>query len=407
MDTQQLLALDDIYGAHNYSPLPVVLTRGEGVWVYDVEGRKYLDGLSAYSAINHGHCHPRLVNALIAQAQKLTLTSRAFHNDQYLYLLQHLATLTGFGAVLLMNTGVEAVETGIKLARKWAYTVKGVPLNQAEIIVATGNFHGRTVTALSFSSEPLYRTYFGPFTPGFISVPYGDSHALEQAITPRTAAILIEPIQGEAGVIVPPEGYLQAVRGLCTQNNMLLLLDEIQTGLGRTGRLFAHEYEGIRPDITIIGKALSGGMYPVSAILADRELMDLFQPGEHGSTFGGNPLGAAIALEALAVMEEESLIENAATLGAYALQQLSAISSPLVREVRGRGLLIGIELIPEAGGARRFCEALKDRGLLCKETHEHVLRFAPPLIIDQMTIDWALRQIVEVLQAEPIIQKYR
>ena len=293
MRTEELLRFEQEHGARNYTPLDVVLTRGEGVWVYDVEGNRYLDGLSSYSALNHGHCHPRLVRALIEQAQRLTLTSRAFHTDQYALLLERLTHLTGFDAALLMNTGVEAVETAIKLARKWAYTVKGVPLNQAEIIVAEDNFHGRTVTALSFSTELLYREFFGPYTPGFIVVPYGDSQALEAAITPRTAAVLIEPIQGEAGVIIPPSGYLQDVRNLCSQHNALLLVDEIQTGLGRTGLLFAHQHEQIRPDVTIIGKALGGGMYPVSAILADRDLMDVFQPGEHGSTFGGNPLGAA------------------------------------------------------------------------------------------------------------------
>jgi ornithine--oxo-acid transaminase len=292
---------------------------------------------------------------------------------------------------------VEAVETAVKLARKWAYTVKGVPRNQAEIIVAENNFHGRTITALSFSTEPLYRDYFGPYTPGFIFVPYGDRKALEQAITPNTAAILIEPIQGEAGVIIPPPGYLQEMSALCTQFNMLLLMDEIQTGLGRTGKLFAYQHEEIRPDVVIIGKALSGGMYPVSAILAERDLMDVFKPGEHGSTFGGNPLGAAVAIEALNILVDEHLIENAARMGAYTLQRLRKISSPWIREVRGKGLLIGIELIPEAGGARRFCEALKDKGLLCKETHDNVIRFSPPLIINEEPIDWAVSVLAEVL----------
>ncbi|QBD83434.1 ornithine--oxo-acid transaminase [Ktedonosporobacter rubrisoli] len=398
MDTTEFLFLDNKHGAHNYQPLDVVLVRGEGVWVYDVEGRKYLDGLSAYSALNHGHCHPRLVQALTEQAQRLTLTSRAFHTDQYSLLLQRLTSLTGYDAALVMNSGVEAVETALKLARKWAYTVKGVALNQAEIIVANNNFHGRTITAISFSTEQLYRKYFGPHTPGFIAVPYGDSKALEAAITPRTAAILLEPIQGEAGVIMPPEGYLREVRELCTQNNVLLLLDEIQTGLGRTGRLFAHQYEQIRPDVSIIGKALGGGMYPISAILADRALMDVFQPGEHGSTFGGNPLGSAVAIEALNVLEDEQLCEKADQLGRSALAYLQANKTPLVKEVRGKGLLIGIELLPEAGGARRFCEKLKERGVLCKETHESVIRFAPPLIIDKATLDWALGVIVDVLR---------
>lgn len=400
MDTQELLYLEKEHGARNYTPLNVVLTRGEGIWVYDADGNKYLDSLSSYSALNHGHCHPRLVNAMTEQCRKLTLTSRAFHNDQYPLLLSRLAQLTGYQASLPMNSGVEAVETAIKLARKWAYAVKGVPLNQAEIIVAENNFHGRTITTLSFSTEPLYRDYFGPYTPGFVVVPYGDYKALEQAITPNTAAILIEPIQGEAGVIVPPTGYLQEVHTLCSQSNVLLLLDEIQTGLGRTGKLFAYQYEELRPDIVIIGKALSGGMYPVSAILANRDLMDIFRPGEHGSTFGGNPLGAAVAIEALNALVDEHLIDNAARIGEYALQRLREISSPWIREVRGKGLLIGIELIPEAGGARRFCEMLKDRGLLCKETHENVIRFAPPLIIDRETVDWAIALVTEVLGGE-------
>jgi ornithine--oxo-acid transaminase len=400
LDTQELLYLEKEHGARNYTPLDVVLARGEGIWVYDADGRKYLDSLSSYSALNQGHCHPRLVKTMTEQCRTLTLTSRAFHNDQYPLLLSRLAQLTGYQTALPMNSGVEAVETAIKLARKWAYTVKGVPRNQAEVIVAENNFHGRTITALSFSTEPLYRDYFGPYTPGFVFVPYGDRKALEQAITPNTAAILMEPIQGEAGVIMPPAGYLQETRTLCTQSNTLLLMDEIQTGLGRTGKLFAYEYEEIRPDIVIIGKALGGGMYPVSAILADRDLMDIFKPGEHGSTFGGNPLGAAVAIEALNILMDEHLIENAARMGEYTIQRLRAISSPWIRQVRGKGLLIGIELIPEARGARRFCEALKDKGLLCKETHENVIRFAPPLIIDQEPIDWALALIAEVLCEE-------
>jgi ornithine--oxo-acid transaminase len=400
LDTQELLFLEKEHGARNYTPLDVVLARGEGIWVYDVDGHKYLDGLSSYSALNHGHCHPRLVDAMAEQCRRITLTSRAFHNDQYPLLLNRLAQLTGYQTVLPMNSGVEAVETAIKLARKWAYTVKGVPRNQAEIIVAENNFHGRTITALSFSTEPLYRDYFGPYTPGFVFVPYGNREALEQAITPNTAAILLEPIQGEAGVIVPPSDYLQEVSTLCTQSNTLLLMDEIQTGLGRTGKLFAYQYEEIRPDVVIIGKALGGGMYPVSAILADRELMDVFKPGEHGSTFGGNPLGAAVAIEALNILVDEHLIEKTARMGEYTLQRLREISSPWIREVRGKGLLIGIELIPEAGGARRFCEALKDKGLLCKETHENVIRFAPPLIIDREAIDWAISLISEVLREE-------
>jgi len=399
MNTQEILYYEKQHGARNYTPLDVVLTRGEGVWVYDLEGRRYLDGLSAYSALNHGHCHPRLVNALTQQAQRLTLTSRAFHTDQYPLLLHRLAQLTGYEAALLMNSGVEGVETAIKLARKWAYTVKGVPLNQAEIIVAQNNFHGRTVTALSFSTEQLYREYFGPYTPGFVIVPYGDRAAISAAITPHTAAILLEPIQGEAGVVMPPDGYLQAISALCADANVLLLLDEIQTGLGRTGKLFAHHHEEIRPDIVIVGKALGGGMYPVSGILADRVLMDLFKSGEHGSTFGGNPLAAAVAIEALNVLVDEQLCERSARLGQYALERLQALTgSPLVKEVRGRGLFIGIELLPSAGGARGFCENLKEQGVLCKETHENVVRFAPPLIIEQTDLDWALDRIIGVFQ---------
>jgi ornithine--oxo-acid transaminase len=406
MHTNEILAYEKQHGARNYTPLDVVLTRGEGVWVYDLEGRRYLDGLSAYSALNHGHCHPRLVNALTQQAQRLTLTSRAFHTDQYPLLLRRLAQLTGYEAALLMNTGVEGVETALKLARKWAYTVKGVPLNQAEIIVAENNFHGRTVTALSFSTEQLYRAYFGPYTPGFITVPYGDSAAIASAITPRTAAILVEPIQGEAGVIIPPTGYLSEISTLCQETHTLLIVDEIQTGLGRTGKLFAHHYENVRPDVVIIGKALGGGMYPVSGILADRALMDVFQSGEHGSTFGGNPLAAAVAIEALNVLVEEELCERSACLGAYALTRLQELlSNPQVKDVRGRGLFIGIELVPEAGGARRFCETLKERGMLCKETHEHVVRFAPPLIIEQADLDLALETILAVFQekADPVV----
>lgn len=399
MNRQELMSYEQAHGANIYLPLDVLLTRGEGIWVYDCEGRKYLDGLSAYSALNHGHCHPRLVNVMTKQIGTLTLTSRAFRNDQYPLLLRRLAQLTGYDAALPMNTGVEAVETAMKLARKWAYTVKGVPLNRAEIIIAQDNFHGRSITALSCSTEQLYREYFGPYTPGFVTVPYGEIQAIESSITPCTAAILLEPIQGEAGVVVPPEGYLQAVSKLCDQSNVLLLVDEIQTGLGRTGKWFAYQHEGIRPDLVMIGKALSGGMYPVSAVLADRPLMDLFQPGEHGSTFGGNPLGAAVAVEALNVLVDEGLIANAAAMGTYALQRLKELNSPVVKDVRGKGLLIGIELWPEAGTARQFCEALKDEGILCKETHETVIRFAPPLIIDHETLDWALACMAKVLRS--------
>ena len=397
MKTQEYIQLEENYGAHNYHPLDVVITRGEGVWVYDVEGNRYLDCLSAYSALNQGHVHPRILQALIDQAQKVTLTSRAFRNDQLPLLYQELAALTGYEMALPMNSGAEAVETALKLARKWAYRVKGVPRHQAEIITFENNFHGRTISIISFSSEPLYKDDFGPFTPGFVSLPYGNLNAVKQAITPNTAAICVEPIQGEAGVIVPPEGFLRGLRRLADERNVLLIADEIQTGLGRTGKLFACDHEGVRPDMMVIGKALSGGFYPVSAVLADKKIMGLFQPGEHGSTFGGNPLGAAVARAALRVLRDEDLIANSARMGEYFLEQLAEIPSPYVKEVRGKGLLIGVELKPEAGGARRFCEALKDRGILAKETHQHVIRFAPPLIIDQETIDWALPKIREVL----------
>ena len=397
MRTSDYVELEERYGAHNYYPLDVVIARGEGVWVYDVDGIRYLDCLSAYSALNQGHVHPRILNALIDQAQKVTLTSRAFRNDQLPLLYQELAEMTGFEMALPMNSGAEAVETALKLARKWAYRVKGVPRHQADIITFENNFHGRTISIISFSSEPKYRDDFGPFTPGFTSVPYGDSAAVERAITPNTAAISVEPIQGEAGVIVPPEGFLRELRQISNRHNVLLIADEIQTGLGRTGKLFACDHENVRPDMMVIGKALSGGFYPVSAVLADRPLMGLFEPGEHGSTFGGNPLGAAVARAALGVLRDENLAENAARLGEYFIDQLAEISSPHVKEVRGKGLLIGVELKPEAGGARRFCEALKERCILVKETHQHVIRFAPPLVIDQETLDWALPRIREVL----------
>ena len=397
MQTQEYIQLEEQYGAHNYHPLDVVITRGEGVWVYDVEGRKYLDCLSAYSALNQGHVHPRILEALLDQAKKLTLTSRAFRNDQLPLLYQELADMTGYGMSLPMNSGAEAVETAVKLARKWAYRVKGVPRHEAEIIAAAGNFHGRTTTIISFSSERSYRDDFGPFTPGFVMIPFGDAAAVEKAITKKTAAVLLEPIQGEGGVIIPPAGYLRAVADICRQHQVLLLADEIQTGLGRTGKLFACDHEGVRPDVMIIGKALSGGFYPVSAVLADASLLGLFEPGEHGSTFGGSPLAAAVARAALAVIRDEKLSERAETLGTYFIEQLVEIPSPHVKEVRGKGLLIGVELKEDAGGARRFCEALQARGILAKETHEKVIRFAPPLVIDKNTIDWALPAVREVL----------
>jgi ornithine--oxo-acid transaminase len=397
MKTQDYIQLEEQYGAHNYHPLDVVIDRAEGVWLYDVDGKKYLDCLSAYSAVNQGHIHPKILEALIEQSKKVTLTSRAFRNDQLPLLYKELTEMTGYEMSLPMNSGAEAVETAIKLARKWAYQVKEVPRHQAEIIVCEGNFHGRTTTVISFSSEPLYREDFGPFTPGFVSVAYGNSAAIERAITPNTAAVMLEPIQGEAGVIMPPDGYLKQVAEICKKNNVLFIADEIQTGLGRTGKLFACDHEGVRPDIMVIGKALSGGFYPVSAALADRPLMGLLTPGEHGSTFGGSPLGAAVARASLSVIREEKLAERADQLGTYFMEQLAEIPSPHVKEVRGRGLLIGVELKPEAQGARRFCEALQDRGILAKETHENIIRFAPPLVIDKETIDWALPSIREVL----------
>lgn len=397
LDAKTLIELEEQLGAHNYHPLDVVCTRGEGVWLYDVEGKRYLDCLSSYSAVNQGHAHPRIVATLVEQAQRLTLTSRAFRNDQLPLFYKELLELTGYEKALPMNSGAEAVETAIKAARKWAYVVKGVPRNQAEIIVAEGNFHGRTTTIISFSSEKQYKEDFGPHTPGFIMVPYGDAAAVEAAITPNTAAVLIEPIQGEAGVVVPPEGYLGCLRAICTQHRVLLIADEIQTGLGRTGRLMACDHEGVRPDVLVLGKALGGGVYPVSVVLSDREVLGLFQPGDHGSTFGGNPLAAAVARTALRVIVEEGLIENAAEMGQYFRDHLEEINSPHVDHVRGKGLLIGVVLKPEAGGARRFAEALQQRGILAKETHQNVLRFAPPLVIDRATLDWALPIIRDVL----------
>lgn len=397
MNTQDFIKIEEQYGAHNYHPLDVVIEKAEGVWVYDVEGKKYLDCLSAYSAVNQGHVHPEILNALLEQAKRVTLTSRAFRNDQLPLLYKELSEMTGYEMSLPMNSGAEAVETAVKLARKWAYQVKKVPRHQAEIIVAGNNFHGRTVTIISFSTEPLYRDDFGPFTPGFVVVEYGNADAIEKAITPNTAAVMLEPIQGEAGVIIPPAGYLQKVAELCKKNNVLFIADEIQTGLGRTGKLFAAHHDNVRADITIVGKALSGGFYPVSAILADKSVLGLFQPGEHGSTFGGNPLAASVARASLRVLREEKLSERAAQLGEYFIEQLSEITSPHVKEVRGKGLLIGVELKPEAGGARRFCEALKAKGILAKETHDNVIRFAPPLVIEKETIDWALPSIRETL----------
>ena len=397
LNTQDYVALEDRYNAHNYRPLDVVLTRGEGVWVWDVEGRKYLDCLSAYSAVNQGHCHPRIAQKMTEQAQRLALTSRAFRNDQLPLLAKELCELLGYEMMLPMNSGAEAVETAIKAARKWGYTVKGVADDQAEIITCTGNFHGRTITIITFSPAEQYRDGFGPFTPGFKLIPYGDADALERAITPNTVAFLFEPVQGEGGVIVPPEGYLKQVRGICTKHNVLMIADEIQSGLGRTGKLLACEHEGVRPDVVTLGKALSGGMYPISATLSSKEVLGVFQPGDHGSTFGGNPLACVVAREALKVIQEENLCERAAELGDHLMARLREIQSPHIRLIRGKGLFVGIVLKLEAGGARRFCEALQERGVLAKETHENVIRLAPPLVITREEIDWALERLAEVL----------
>jgi len=396
MNTAEIIQLENTLGAHNYKPLDVVLCKGAGVWVWDVEGKKYLDCLSAYSAVNQGHCHPKILEALIEQAKKLTLTSRAFRNDQLGLLYQELCELTNSHKMLPMNSGAEAVESAIKTVRKWGYEVKGVPEGQAEIIVCSENFHGRTLSIVSFSTDPKSRTGFGPFTPGFKVVPFGDSKALEDAITPNTVAFMAEPIQGEAGVIIPPAGYLKKARELCTKNNIILILDEIQTGLGRTGKLLAEEHEGIEADLTLVGKALSGGFYPVSAVLSNTEVMGVLQPGEHGSTFGGNPLGCAVARAAIKVLVEENMVENSARMGAYFLDKLQKLNNPLIKEVRGRGLMIAVELSPEAGGARQYCYKLKDSGLLCKETHDHIIRIAPPLIITKDEVDWAAEQIAGV-----------
>jgi len=397
METRDYIQLEETFGANNYKPLDVVINRAEGVWVWDVEGRRYMDCLSAYSAVNQGHCHPRILQAMVEQAQRLTLTSRAFRNDQLPLLEKELCELTGYEKVLPMNSGAEAVETALKAVRKWGYEVKGVPPDRAEIIACAGNFHGRTITIVSFSTDAQYRDGFGPFTPGFVTVPYGDADALEAAITPNTVAFLVEPIQGEGGVVIPPPGYLQRARELCTRHNVLFVADEIQTGLGRTGRLFACEWEGVRADVVVIGKALSGGFYPVSAMLASQQVMSVFRPGDHGSTFGGNPLACAVARAALKVLVEDGLIERAAEIGDYFLGRLERIESEHVRQVRGRGLLIGVEVKAGSGGARPFCEALKEKGLLCKETHETVIRFAPPLVITREQVDWALERIEQVL----------
>ena len=397
MSTDEYIKLENQYGAQNYKPLDVVLTRGHGIWVWDVEGRRYLDCLSAYSAVNQGHCHPRIMRTMAEQAERLTLVSRAFRNDQLGPFYKELCELTDSHMVLPMNSGAEAVESAIKAVRKWGYKIKGIPEDKAEIIVCENNFHGRTITIVGFSTEPQYRDGYGPFTPGFRIIPFGNAEALERAITPNTVAFLVEPIQGEAGVIIPPPGYLREVRQICNQHNVVLILDEIQTGLGRTGTFLAEEHDGIQSDLTLIGKALSGGFLPISAVLSNKEVLGVFHPGDHGSTFGGNPLACAVARTALKVIKEERMAENAANLGKYFLEKLSEIKSPYVKEVRGKGLLIGVELYPEVGGARRFCEDLMEKGLLCKETHKDVIRFAPPLVIRKEEIDWAVDRIHEVL----------
>jgi ornithine--oxo-acid transaminase len=395
MQTQDFIDLENEFGAHNYHPLDVVISRAEGVWVYDVDGKKYLDCLAAYSAVNQGHCHPKVMQAMLEQAHRVTLTSRAFRNDQLPLLYKELHDLTGFDAALPMNSGAEAVETAVKAARKWGYKVKGIPEGQAQIIVCSNNFHGRTITIVSFSTDAQYRDGFGPFTPGFTIVPYGDTKAVIDAITPNTCAFLVEPIQGEAGIVVPPAGFLRDTWEACRKHKVLFMADEIQSGLGRTGKLFTYMHEGIRPDLVIIGKALSGGFYPVSAVLASKDVLGVFKPGDHGSTFGGNPLACAIARAALRALVDEKMVENSAELGKYFLERLREIKSPNLKEVRGLGLWIGVEM---TGPARPYCEKLKEEGILCKETHEHVIRFAPPLVITKDEIDWAVVRIRNVIE---------
>ncbi len=396
MTEREHIELHEKYGAHNYAPLDVVLSRGEGVWVWDVEGRKYLDMLAAYSAVNQGHRHPKIIQAMKEQLDRITLTSRAFYNDKLGLFLKKLHDVTGYDKALPMNSGAEAVETALKIARKWAYVKKGIPLNDGEIIVALNNFHGRTITVVSFSSEPQYRYGFGPFTPGFVFVPFGDADAIEKAINWKTIGVLLEPIQGEGGINVPPDGYLRRVREITKEKGVLLILDEIQTGLGRTGKLFAYEWEDARPDILILGKALGGGVYPVSAALADDEIMDVIKPGDHGSTFGGNPVAAAVGIAALDVIIEERLPERALELGNYFMGELKKIESPYIKEVRGKGLMIGVEIKPEYGNAKPFIKKLKEKGILVKETHERVIRFAPPLVIKKEELDWAIERIRDV-----------
>ena len=395
MNSKNFIELEEQFGAHNYHPLDVVVERAEGVWLYDVEGKKYLDCLAACSAVNQGHCHPKILDAFISQARKVTLTSRAFRNDQLPLLVKELHDLTGMDMTLPMNSGAEAVETALKAARKWGYQVKGIPADKAEIICCSNNFHGRTVTIVSFSTDEQYRDGFGPMTPGFVIVPYGDIEAFRNAVTPNTAAFLVEPIQGEAGIIIPPDGYLKEAENICRSNNVLLVTDEIQSGLGRSGKLFAHEYEHVQPDMIIIGKALSGGFCPVSAVLGTKEVLGVFHPGDHGSTFGGNPLACAVARASLNVLIEEQMVQRSAENGSYFLEKLRTLKSDAVKEVRGRGLWIGMELHTKA---RPYCEKLKEEGILCKETHENVIRFAPPLTITKAEIDWAFERIKKVIE---------
>ncbi len=396
LSTQDFINLEEQYGAHNYHPLDIVIEKAEGSWVYDVEGKKYLDCLSSYSALNQGHCHPKILQTLKEQAEKVTLTSRAFRNNQLPLLYKMLSDISGLSRALPMNSGAEACETAIKMARKWGYKVKGIPENQAEIIVFENNFHGRTISIISFSTEHQYRDGFGPFTPGFKIVPYDDIEAVKQAINPNTCAILMEPIQAEAGILIPKDGYLKQVAELCKQNNVLFIADEIQTGLGRTGKMFAYQHEGVQPDVVVVGKALSGGFYPVSAVMANDDVMGVFNPGDHGSTYGGNPLGCAVARTALQVLHDENLVERSATLGKKFVNELKTIKSPRIVEIRGRGLLIGIELNTKA---RPFCEALKAEGVLCKETHDYVIRFAPPLVVSESDLNWAFERIKKVIES--------
>jgi len=403
MNATDYLTEVDEYSAHNYLPLPIVLARGEGAWVWDIDGNKYLDCLAAYSAVNQGHRHPRIIAAAKEQLDELTLTSRAFHNDKMGPFLHQVCDLTGYQKALPMNTGAEAVETAIKAVRRWGYRVKGVPSDAAEIIVCDNNFHGRTTTVISFSTEEAYKADFGPLTPGFVPIPYGDSAALEAAITPNTVAFLMEPLQGEGGVIIPPEGYLRAVADICAAKNVLLVADEIQTGLGRTGKMFCCDWEKVRPDVLVLGKALGGGVYPVSVMLSDAEVMDVFQPGDHGSTFGGNPLGAAVGMASLQVIVDEQLPQRAQELGSWWLGELEQIASPHVKEIRGKGLMIGVEIKAESGTARPYCEALQERGILAKETHQQVVRFAPPLTVEKKDLEWALGEIREVLLGVPVV----